>query len=227
MYRNADTVPVSAVQWAEFGKSLGFLKEDLIMAVNKIFTPSNYQKVNAQHLDPRVQHILSCLSGRGLPIPQELPAIPVNPDSQKFTNLVYVDTTIPLLTLISAIEVGGKSLTNHLDLSKIKDVVETPKASYFVWMQDGRLYKGQSPNQAVALFSPNERGATVREGLSLILHYPEIPKDHYIDLPGSWCDRVGVPCLAGWDDDPRLSASGAGFADSYFGSASVGVSLNP
>ncbi len=180
MYRTADTVPVFVVQ----------------LVSEQIVPP-----------DPRVQYILNRLQERGLPIPTKLPPISENPDLHKFTRLVYVDPTISLEQLISAIEVNGRKPTNYLNLSKVKDVVKTPDMPYFVWMQDGGcLYRGKYLDQAVSLFSSNERGATLREGLFLILYYPEILKDRLIDLPGSWYYRDSVTHLYGWDDNPLLSA---------------------
>jgi hypothetical protein len=201
-------------------KKQGLSKQAVLALVEDIWSDSN-QNVLTAVSDPLVQRILNRLQECNLLIPQEFPPIPENPDLSKFVHLVYIDPTISLEQLVSAIKVNGKTLTNYLNLSETKDVEKTPNGPYFVWMQDGHLYKGKSPNQAIALFSSNERGATVREGLFLILYYPEILMGHFIDLPGSRCHRGNVPGLSGWFGDPRLRAYYVYDAFSNYGSASA------
>jgi len=219
MYRTSDTVIFSADQWGQIGKDMGFSKDILRKSLDNVFASS---KLQISISDPSVQFIRNRLLERNLVVPKKFPAMPTNPDKNKFTRMVYVNPKIPLKQLISAIEVNGKKLSNYLDLKKVKDAVKTPNKPYFVWMQDGALYTNKSPNQAVSMFSSNERGATLREGLFLILYYPEILKHHYIDLPGSRYDRGDVPYLVDWGGDPQLRASSADNAFPRYGSASSG-----
>lgn len=175
-----DVISLSALQFAQrffqgdetywgyyvLGARLGFTKAALRAAYAEFYAPL----VSG---DPHVLHILERLNRFGLPIPQKFPVIPQNSDPKKFTMLVYVDPVISIPDLLDVIIIHENNIVCVLDLSKIRDIVETPKGPYFIWAQSGALYKNKTPEQAQEMFAPNERGITVCERLFYSLFYPK------------------------------------------------------
>jgi hypothetical protein len=166
------------------------------------------------------------LTERGLEVPMKFPLIPENPDPKKFNRLVYVDNLLPLESVAKAVgSLGGEPLHNCLDVAEIVETAKFEDEEYFIWMQDGGLYKGKYASSVTALFSSNERGAMLREGLFMLMFYPEIWEDHHLLLPGSW---FGVPafdliCAVGVNDNNEaiVSAINTGRTLSTYGCVSV------
>ncbi|MFH2013611.1 MAG: DUF5701 family protein, partial [Patescibacteria group bacterium] len=129
--------------------------------------------------------------------------------------------------LLMEVEESKKGFTG-MNLSEINDVdkLEIPDnlAYMIIDVENGKEMQGKSVDDATELLEKQNRtGLTTEEGIALIVQYPEILKDHYIDLSGSRChasDRV--PSLKLSEDEPRLFWSNSGSAFSKWGSASCG-----
>ncbi|HSX40044.1 MAG TPA: hypothetical protein VLF68_00335 [Candidatus Saccharimonadales bacterium] len=117
---------------------------------------------------------------------------------------------------------GGLSVADWKDSQGYK----TPDAPYATWMQDGKKNLGRSVRDVRATLGPDERGATLADGIALYITHPEILKDHYVDLPGTSVGSAYAPFLCRWDDRPEVDCSGVGYAASDFGSASCGREIS-
>lgn len=62
---------------------------------------------------------------------------------------------------------------------------KTPESVYMTWMQDGQKNLKRSVKRVRSTLDPDERGATIHDGIGLYIARPNILKDHYIDLPGT------------------------------------------
>ena len=170
----------------------------------------------------RIKHILGTLREKlGLKLKlSNLPPIPANPDSKKFTRLVLVVSKVTLQKLVHV-----QGIINYLNLDKVRVIVQTPNAPlYWLWMQAGECYQSQSVDAATALFAPYERGATAKEGLFLHLYNPEILNNCYMDFAGSRGGDGRAPCLNRWHGRPRLGADYPGNVFSCYGAVSCGSS---
>ncbi|MEK7580484.1 MAG: DUF5701 family protein [Patescibacteria group bacterium] len=129
-------------------------------------------------------------------------------------NIISIDKQMEL--------VGGSR--NYLNLNSLKDTVLTPDRPYWIYgVENGKKMLGQSPDVCVKDFAKqSRRGLTVVEGINLVAQYPDLLKDHYIDLPGSRYGADYVPDLSLDDDEPGLYYSFSGDANSRYGSASCG-----
>lgn len=225
-HRDVDMVNLQVKHFAlssfNQGLALGFSEDTLREAYLDLLAQERATKINQniEHEDSRALHVLQILKNKlnlGFADPSKLPVIPENPDQDKFKYLVLVPEIIRLDGLVEV-----QNIQSYLNLDLVKDIVETPKGDYWVWMQDGVHYKGKSVDQATKLFSSNERGATCRETLLLHLFYPETIRNCYKDMPGSRGERVLVPCLGWYFGVLGLYALGPSGVDSGFGSVSCG-----
>jgi len=117
--------------------------------------------------------------------------------------------------------VGG---SNCLDLKSLKDLVSTPKTPYWIYnVENGKKMLNESPDACAEYFlNQDRRGLTAIEGINLVAQYPDVLKDHYVDLPGSRYGAACVPCLRLGGGRPRLFCPFSGSARSRYGSASCG-----
>lgn len=125
------------------------------------------------------------------------------------------------------VEVNGKRGRSYLSpaLIQLADGAEKRKdAPYLMFdVEDGRAMLEVSPDNCVKRFAEEGRlGCTVDEGEMVAIYWPDILKHHYIDCPGSRCDRGGVPCVFIWGDEPGLDARCSDDALPHSGSASCG-----
>ena len=129
------------------------------------------------------------------------------------SNIISIDKQMEM--------VGGR---NYLNLDSLKDTVLTPDRPYWVYgVENGKKMLGKSPDACVKDFLKQcRRGLTVIEGINLIAQYPDVLKDHYIDLPGSRCSALSVPFLNLSGDEPGLFDSFSSNVLSSCGSASCG-----
>lgn len=212
----------------KLGLELGLSENGLAQAMAEFLAERNQnaEKPVVVAFDPRVEHILATLKAKlGISMDlNDLPPIPVNPDVEKFPNLVLVLGKTTLNELV-----GANGIASYINLQKVRNAngVTTPKGNYWLWMQGGKLYKGKSVNDAARLFAKNERGGTCKEGLFQYMYYSELLNECFMDFAGSRCARSAVPYLSRWYDELRLNASPPGTVASAYGSVSVGVSLVP
>jgi hypothetical protein len=98
----------------------------------------------------------------------------------------------------------------------------TPERAYMTWMQPGRKNLLRSIERVRSTLDPDERGATIYDGIGLYIARPNILTDHYVDLPGTsvGSDRAANLGLRG--GGPRLSDGFTGNAAPGFGSATCG-----
>ncbi|MBI2633325.1 MAG: hypothetical protein HYW78_02955 [Parcubacteria group bacterium] len=142
--------------------------------------------------------------------------------------IVPSEKLLSLQKKVSLMEVEGEKGYTVLDLSELKTAegVEIPESLVYltVDVENGKAMLGKSPNKSVEHFREEYRfSLTVEEGVAFILYYPEILKDHNIDLPGS---RFGDGKAA----DLWLIVGGrlgldwhwANYSDAKWGSASCG-----
>jgi len=99
---------------------------------------------------------------------------------------------------------------------------KTPVAPYVTWMQDGTRNLGKSVRSVRKELAKDERGATVFDGVALIITHPDILKKHFIDLPSSRVGSDNAPGVCFWDGRPRLSRSWVDGSSRSYGSASCG-----
>ncbi len=129
-------------------------------------------------------------------------------------NIISIDKQMKL--------VGG---TNYFSLEALRDLVNTPKTPYWIYgVENGKAMLGKSPDTCVKDFAKQgRRGLTAIEGINLVAQYPDVLKDHYIDLPGSRYGVSRVPYLGLDDGGSGLYYDGlSSSASSYCGSASCG-----
>jgi hypothetical protein len=99
----------------------------------------------------------------------------------------------------------------------------TPKGTYITWMQDGGKNFNRSVEKVRYTLAPDERGATVYDGIGLYIARPNILTGHYVDLPGTSAGSDDAACLGSSVTGPRLDYHFAGAAAApWFGSASCG-----
>ena len=117
--------------------------------------------------------------------------------------------------------VGG---SNCLDLKSLNDTVLTSDRPYWIYgVENGKAMLGKSPDTCVKDFAKQgRRGLTAIEGINLVAQYPDVLKDHYVDLPGSRYDASSVPGLCLGRGGPKLLYDFSSNADSDYGSASCG-----
>ncbi|MFH2013527.1 MAG: DUF5701 family protein, partial [Patescibacteria group bacterium] len=140
-------------------------------------------------------------------------------------DLALLENQIPLMEVDDK---KGYTPLDSDDLSKLEPIegVKIPKslAYLIVDIKDGRDIKNICPDDAIKQFEKQNRtGLTTEEGIALIVQYPEILKDHYIDLSGSRYHAFSrVPNLELSEDEPELHWRHSDHADSKWGSASCG-----
>ncbi|MEK7192005.1 MAG: DUF5701 family protein, partial [Patescibacteria group bacterium] len=140
--------------------------------------------------------------------------------------LLALEKKIPLM------ELEGKKGFTTLDLSGFKTVkgVEIPESMAYlvVDIENGKVMLGKSPDKAVRQFKKEGRSPlTAEEGVATILQYPEILKDHYLDLPGSRHGADNVAYLWLSEGKPKLFWSWASSSSARWGSASCGSRVGP
>ncbi|MBI2632932.1 MAG: hypothetical protein HYW78_00895 [Parcubacteria group bacterium] len=142
--------------------------------------------------------------------------------------IVPSEKLLSLEKKISLMEVDDRKGFTTFDLSKLKTAenikISESLAYLVVDVENGETMLGKSPNKSVEQFREKYRSSlTAEEGVALILYYPEILKDHYIDLPGSRHGDDEVASLWLHVDGPglRLSLANGSFATKW-GSASCG-----
>jgi hypothetical protein len=87
---------------------------------------------------------------------------------------------------------------------------------------------GKSADEAVKQIKKEERSPlTAEEGVAIITQYPEILKDHYMDLCGSRHGVDGVAFLWLYGGKPGLDWDWANVSDAKWGSASCGSRVGP
>lgn len=113
-------------------------------------------------------------------------------------------------------------ISNYISREDVRDWKDdpkgykTPETPYITWMQDGTKNLDKSVQGVRQNFSEDERGATLYDGLSLVILHPEIMKKHNIDLPGTSVGSDGGPGLHGNSfglklDDGWVSTHGSGW----------------
>ncbi|MEK7192099.1 MAG: DUF5701 family protein, partial [Patescibacteria group bacterium] len=140
--------------------------------------------------------------------------------------LLALGKKIPLM------ELKRKKGYTDLDLSELKTVkgVDIPESMAYlvVDVENGKVMLGKSVNEAVKQFEKEGRSPiTAEEGVAIILQYPEILKDHYMDLPGSRRGDDIVASLWLFEGRPELYWSWASNSDAEWGSASCGSRVGP
>ncbi|MBI2633170.1 MAG: hypothetical protein HYW78_02145, partial [Parcubacteria group bacterium] len=135
--------------------------------------------------------------------------------------LLSLEKKIPLM------DVEGEKGFTGLDFSDFKTAedIKIPKSLAYILVdiENGKAMLGENPNESVYQFVKIGRSPlTAEEGIALILQYPEILKDHNIDLAGSYhfdIDyRVADMFLGG--SIPMLGWSEVDVSSPQFGSAS-------
>ena len=140
--------------------------------------------------------------------------------------LLSLEKKIPLM------EFDGKKGYTVINLSEFETAkgVEIPDslAYLIVDVENGKAMKRRPPAEAVKQFKKEGRSPlTAEEGVAIVTQYPEILKDHYLDLPGS---RRGADKVANlWLDDgkPKLGRDYSDNSSSKWGSASCGSRVGP
>lgn len=101
---------------------------------------------------------------------------------------------------------------------------ETPKTPYTTWMQDGKenLNRSVSVRDVRKTLEADERGATVYDGVALLIVNQSVLDDHYVDLPGTSVGSGYAPSLDRCDGRPEVYYYLTGYARPGFGSASCG-----
>lgn len=133
--------------------------------------------------------------------------------TSKNASIIYVEETPSLLKKL-------------LDFNKI--VVRVPLIKFnlkncnprprILTVHDGSQRVGQSPSEAKNF---QNRGLRLIEGLWLITFYPEILKNHSIDLVESVYSKECIPTIYLWDDAINLSAICPDVSDSMCGAPYV------
>ncbi|MEK7659441.1 MAG: DUF5701 family protein, partial [Patescibacteria group bacterium] len=140
--------------------------------------------------------------------------------------LLALEKKIPLM------ELEGKKGFTTLNLSEFKTAegVEIPESMAYlvVDVENGKEMLDKSAYEAVKQFKKESRSPlTSEEGVALILQYPEIIKDHHMDLPGSRHGADNVAYLWLSEGKPKLFWSWAYGSGSRLGSASCGSRVGP
>ncbi|MBU4347663.1 hypothetical protein KJ586_02815 [Patescibacteria group bacterium] len=140
--------------------------------------------------------------------------------------LLSLEKKIPLM------ELEGKKGFTTLDLSELKTAegVEIPESlAYLVIdVENGKVMLGKSADEAVKQIKKEGRSPlTAEEGVAIITQYPEILKDHYMNLCGSRHGGDGVASL--WLDEgkPKLRWGWAYYSNAEWGSASCDSRIGP
>lgn len=112
--------------------------------------------------------------------------------------------------LMSMVRNGDKVGCTILNPSEIENIVEVPKAPYFIYdVESGRKYLGKSPEDAEILIKEDGRFCLTAEEGIMLCALTNTLSDHYVDCTGSrYIGSGGVPgvCLHGgvpgldWDD---------------------------
>lgn len=71
---------------------------------------------------------------------------------------------------------------------------------------DGKENKGTSPIKTLKHLQNGERGLNLIESILFAVAYPEVLKDHAIDVLGSKYGKECIPTLFQWKDRKYLSA---------------------
>lgn len=140
--------------------------------------------------------------------------------------LLSLEKKIPLM------ELEGKKGFTTLDLSELKTAegVEIPESlAYLVIdVENGKVMLGKSADEAVKQIKKEGRSPlTAEEGVAIITQYPEILKDHYMDLCGSRHGGDEVADLWLNEGKPELYWSWASNSHAKWGSASCGSRVGP
>lgn len=154
-----------------------------------------------------------------------LPKFEPQPESfrGRFDIPVLVETRIALFRQAElarlAYYLGG---LNVRDWESDPSGYKTPDSPYTTWMQDGKTNLGRSVRAVRRTLEPDERGATVHDGVALWIVTPDLLNDHYVDLPGTSVESDFAPYLHQWHGEPEVSYVLVDFALSEFGSPSCG-----
>ena len=114
-------------------------------------------------------------------------------DSFPIPLVVMGKLPLPILSRISGVKIDFPESV----VADFKRPDES-KDLYLIWMQDGTKNQGEPIRDVRYHPSNNEYGATVREGLSLLVTHPTALRHHDIALPGSYIssfDNATVPLL--------------------------------
>ncbi len=114
---------------------------------------------------------------------------------------ILVDGRIPW-----GVQADIASLRNYIDDASVKNWPDpkghnTPDLPYIAWMKIDRLNSGKSAKEIRDKLSHDERGATLYEGVALLITKPEVINDQSILLPGSVVSEENVPVLHRWEDN--------------------------
>ncbi|HZZ99700.1 MAG TPA: DUF5701 family protein [Candidatus Paceibacterota bacterium] len=147
------------------------------------------------------------------------------------------DREIPFLVVVKAgdarksLELAGAR--TELDLTQIKNKEETPQADIYLLLdvEDGREEVAKSPAESLKRFSKKgRRPLTLNESLALLVHQPEILKDHYVISAGTFIPKNNAELPLIWllDDDnsPELHYAWFDIAHGHYGSASCALRLH-
>ncbi|MBI2613469.1 MAG: hypothetical protein HYW62_01755 [Candidatus Levybacteria bacterium] len=156
----------------------------------------------------RQSQYLATLFAKELNLTQEqyiasLPKFGPRPESWKKRSgiPVIVETRVPLERMLelAGIKVDSFNVNSIIDWKKGK--FRTPKSPYTTWLNDGEVDLNTSVNHVRKSLKPDERGATIYDGIALCirdrnLNVRERSRLLISNLPGSQIDFGFAPRLA-------------------------------
>ncbi len=94
----------------------------------------------------------------------------------------------------------------YLDDSSVQDWHDpqgftTPDIPYVAWLKNPEENTGKSAHEIREKLALDERGATLYEGIALLITSPELMNEKSITLPGSTVMENSVPVLHRWEDN--------------------------
>lgn len=148
-----------------------------------------------------------------------------DPFKGRFDIPVLVETRIPLKQTANLAYLDY--YLNDMEVADWMDDPEryrSPNIPYTTWMQDGKKYLGKSVRDVRANLAPDERGATVYDGIALFVLNPGLlhDKTHYIDLPGTSVGIGHAPNFQIWNSTPEIHHRHIVRASGNFGSVTCG-----
>lgn len=144
-----------------------------------------------------------------------VPRINVNPTKQFNKLLLAIPSN--LIDLKNQLKLSKIQL--NINLNKIKNTFVESKNPYWIIFQDGSKNRGKSPISCIQHLNRNERGLSVIEGIAMHIQYPNIVKDHSVDLIGSKYGRECILTIYHWKRKVMISAICSDVSDYMCGAA--------
>lgn len=136
---------------------------------------------------------------------------------------LLVQTPNDRLTLAMMCEIAG--VANYIArLNEIKDwegdsgKFKTPSIPYSTWANDGRVNLGRSVEDVRLSLAVDERGGNICDGISIAIHFPDILKRCFLNLPGSQHELEFAPYVRSWGGPLGFYFHLTSYAGPWFGS---------